>query len=249
MIIWADLREGKKETTLWYDLPSTIKEGCIPDMTSEGNHRKIAFLSDFDGTICPTQMMTYLYEKFADVGSKYEDLWERGKISTQQEIEMTFATVHATKEQMEASLKSVSLDPGFPKFLELCHQKEYEFAIVSDGLRWYIKFLLAKHGIFDIPIYANDISFEGSTFTFKFPWYHSSCPMRAVCKSEVIRRYKSEGAKVIYIGDGVSDYEAAGVADEIYATGKLADYCEKIGYPAKEFHNFEELYLAWREHR
>jgi 2,3-diketo-5-methylthio-1-phosphopentane phosphatase len=216
-------------------------------MTSEGNSRKIAVLSDFDGTICPTQMMTYLYEKFADVGSKYEELWERGEISTQQEIEMTFATVHATKEQMEASLKNVSLDPGFPTFLKHCHQMEYEFAIVSDGLSWYIKYLLAKDGIFDVRIFANDIVFEEGGFTFGYPWYHSSCPMRAVCKSEVIRRYKSEGTKVIYVGDGVSDYEAVGVADEIYATGKLAEYCEKIGYPAKEFRNFAELTLAFRE--
>jgi 2,3-diketo-5-methylthio-1-phosphopentane phosphatase len=216
-------------------------------MTVEGNHRKIAVLSDFDGTICPTQMMTYLYEKFAEVGSKYEVLWESGEISTQQEIEMTFATVHATKEQMETSLKTVSLDPGFPKFLELCHQKEYELAIVSDGLSWYIKFLLAKNGIFNVPIFANEINFGENGFTFEYPWYHSSCPMRAVCKSEVIRRYKSEGAKVIYIGDGVSDYEAVGVADEIYATGKLADYCKKIGYPAKEFLSFDSLYSEWHE--
>ena len=214
-------------------------------MTSEGNHRKIAVLSDFDGTICPTQMMTYLYEKFADVGSKYEESWERGEISTQQEIEMTFATVHATKEQMEASLKEISLDQGFPQFIELCQQREYEIAIVSDGLRWYIKYLLARYGIFDVPIYANDIIFESDGFSFEYPYFHLSCPMRGVCKSEVVRRYQGEGARVIYIGDGVSDYEVVGVADEIYATGKLASHCKEVGYPAKEFLNFEILHQQW----
>lgn len=214
-------------------------------MTNEDNHRQIAVLSDFDGTICPTQMMTYLYEKFADVGSKYEEQWEKGEISTQQEIEMTFETVHASRVQMEASLLEVALDPGFPNFLKLCRVREYEFAIVSDGLSWYIKYLLARDGIFDVPIFANLIHFEDEGFRFEYPWFDSSCPMRAVCKSEVIRRYKSEGTKVIYIGDGVSDYEAVGVADVIYATGNLASYCKSIGYPAKEFLNFETLLAEW----
>lgn len=222
-----------------------LKEGRDPYMTSEDNHRQIAVLSDFDGTICPTQMMSYLYEKFADVGSKYEELWEKGEISTQQEIEMTFETVHASKEQMEASLKEVALDPGFPDFLDLCREREHEFAIVSDGLSWYIKYLLAKYGIFDVTIFANLIHFDDDGFRFEYPWFDSSCPMRAVCKSEVIRRYKSEGVRVIYIGDGVSDYEAVGVADEIYATGKLASYCRSIGYPAKEFLDFESLHAEW----
>jgi hypothetical protein len=72
-------------------------------MTGDGEV-SFAILCDFDGTVCPTQMMDFLYQHFAACGMEYAERWERGEISTQEEIESTFGSVSASREEMEAGV-------------------------------------------------------------------------------------------------------------------------------------------------
>lgn len=207
----------------------------------------IIVLSDYDGTICPTQMLDFLFEGFSEVGMKYADLWEQGVINTQEEIESTFASVSASQEAMEARIANIPLDPDFPAFLDLCEQNAMEFAIVSDGLRWYIDFMLGRDGIRGIEIYANEIQFSDDGFQFEYPHFHEECPARGVCKSQVVTHFHQAGKQVIFIGDGLSDFEAADVADLVYATDQLAAYCRQKGLPAVEFVDFSDLVKRWRQ--
>ena len=82
-----------------------------------GNRNSIAVLCDFDGTIALTQTLDFLYQHFAGCGMEFAHCWERGEISTPEEIRSTFATVTASKEEMEAALTGIRLDPGFRRFL------------------------------------------------------------------------------------------------------------------------------------
>jgi 2,3-diketo-5-methylthio-1-phosphopentane phosphatase len=206
-----------------------------------------AFLCDFDGTVCPTQMMDFLYQRFAASGMKFAEQWGRGEISTQEEIESTFATISASREEMEAALDTIKIDPHFPAFLEFCRNHEYSFAIVSDGLEWYIDYILAKHGIRGVEIYANQIHFEGGGFRFDFPWYDDETPMRGVCKPMIVRRYKERGMKVVYTGDGMSDFEVIGVADHIFARRRLAIYAREQGVEFIEFSDCRDLLEKWQD--
>ena len=78
-------------------------------MTGDGEGR-FAFLCDFDGTVCPTKMMDFLYQLFAACGMEFAERWGRGEISTQDEIESTFDTVSASREEMEATLDTIEID-------------------------------------------------------------------------------------------------------------------------------------------
>jgi len=75
--------------------------------------------------------------------------WTRGEISTMEEMERIFSTMQATRRDLEAYLDTFELDPGFKPLLELCQKHGYPFAIVSDGLRWYIDYILAIRGILE----------------------------------------------------------------------------------------------------
>lgn len=202
-------------------------------------------LSDFDGTVAE-DLSTLIYTKFADVGLRYADLWSQGLISTPEEITMTFKTINASRAELAQVICEADVDPYFPIFFHLCKEKNLEVAIVSDGLEWLIRTLLAHHGVKNIDIYANQIHFLDGGFEFSFPWQHERCPHSGVCKPIIIEKFQAQGKKVIYIGDGKSDREAIHEADVIYAKDHLMDYCNKENVPAIGYQNFKNLVEALR---
>lgn len=207
----------------------------------------VAVLCDFDGTICTTNTMDYLYRNFAGAGMKYAERWERGEISTVEEIRATFATVDSSREEMERALDELEIDEGFPRFLEFCRQRGYHLAVVSDGLEWYITYILDRHGIHGLPIYANQIRFENGDFQFAFPWFHEQSPMRGVSKPRIVHSYHAQGKRIAYIGDGHSDMDVIHETELVYARGWLADYCAEHDIPAVLFDTFDYLLGKWRE--
>jgi 2,3-diketo-5-methylthio-1-phosphopentane phosphatase len=207
----------------------------------------VAVLCDFDGTICTINTMDYLYRDFASVGMKYAERWERGEISTVEEIRSTFATVDSSRAEMERALDKLEIDEAFPRFLDFCRQRDYYVAVVSDGLEWYIKYILSQHGIRGLPIYANQIRFENGDFHFDFPWFHEESPMRGVSKPRIVHSYQAQGKRVAYIGDGHSDMDVIHQAELVYARGWLAQYCLEHDIEAVLFESFSDLLSKWRE--
>lgn len=209
---------------------------------------EIVVLCDFDGTATPLSVIDELFHAFADPSwMELAAAWERREISTPQGIPHAFGTVTATRAEMEALLDSIPLDPALPDLIELCQRRSYGFAIVSDGLTWYIRHVLDRHGIGDVPIYANEIHFEPVGFRFSFPWYDACTPLRGTCKVAIIQRLQSEGAKVVLIGDGQTDSEAAEVADLVYAKDTLLKHCRERGIPALGFATLQDVLNSWRE--
>jgi 2,3-diketo-5-methylthio-1-phosphopentane phosphatase len=217
-----------------------------PDGRSMGLD-EIVVLSDFDGTITPTQTMDFLYQRFAGCGLKYARKWERGEISTAEEIRATFKTVTATRKEMEQALVKIKIDPGFHAFYSFAIEKGYRLAILSDGLEWYIKLILEANGVTGIPIYANRIQFKKQGFRFEFPWQHEDHPLRGVSKAHIARRYRKNGAQIVYIGDGKSDTDVIHSADLVYAKGWLALHCIEQRISAIEFSTWHDLLDKWRE--
>ena len=204
---------------------------------------KIAVLSDFDGTITTNNVLNSLYEKFA-APSYRETLerWNRGEISTMEEIETVFATISASRVEMESFLDTVELDPGFPSILKYCLEAGIKFVIVSDGLVWYIEYIMRHQEIQEVEeVYACEIHFDQGGYRFSYPWFDPSTPMRSVSKSTIVRDYQSRGYKVVFIGDGVSDFEAAQVADIVYARDVLLDYTKDHGIQAREFSDMGDI--------
>lgn len=206
---------------------------------------ELAVLCDFDGTISQTQTMDFIYQRFAECGMEFARRWERGEISTPEEIRSTFATVTATKKEMEAALLEIDIDPGFKRFLAIARERGYGLAIVSDGLEWYIQFILSQHGITNLQIYANRIKFKEDGFSFEFPWHHPDVPHRGVSKRHVIHLFREQSRRIIYVGDGRSDTDIVDAVDRLYAKGWLADYCRDNQIEAITFTDWHDLIQKW----
>jgi len=202
-----------------------------------------ALLTDFDGTVTTINVLDSLYEQFA--GPSYRihmERWNRGEISTMEEIEKIFSTVEASRQGMEAFLRTVNIDPGFKPLLGYCREKNYPFAIVSDGLRWYIDYVLNTHGIEKTNVYAGDIFFEEEGFRFEYPWFDPAFPLRSTAKPVIVKEYQRRGHRVIFVGDGLSDVEAAETADVVYAKDVLLEISRERGIEAREFEDLFDVY-------
>lgn len=207
----------------------------------------IAVLCDFDGTITIGGVLDLLYKEFA--GPPCWDLvqgWIRGEVTTPQELQGCFASMKATRGQMEALLDTVRIDPSFPEFVQFCRRQGYPLAILSDGLEWYIRHILGRYGILHLPIYANEITFLPEGYQISTPWYDPLTPRRGVSKPSIIARYQGTGSKVVFVGDGLSDIEAVSVADQVYARDELLEYCREKGIPAIGFADMGELIAKWK---
>jgi 2,3-diketo-5-methylthio-1-phosphopentane phosphatase len=202
-------------------------------------------LCDFDGTVCETEVLGFIFREFAACGMEQVDRYQRGEIDMVEEIIETFKTISATREEMEEKLNSRKIDEGFLRFMELCEEKGHNLAIVSDGLEWYIEYILRRHGIKGLPLYANKVFFTEEGKRLEFPWFHEEAPRRGVCKSRIVRFYKEQYQKVVYIGDGPSDINAVREADVVFARGWLAEYCRENGVRAQEFDSWNELLDSW----
>ena len=206
----------------------------------------VAVLCDFDGTATPHIALDMLYREFgAPICQVLNQRWERCEISTKEETQSCFATITASRTEMESFLASLSLDPGLPDLVSLCRRRGCSFGIVSDGLTWCITYILNRHGIYGVPVYANEIHFEPDGFRFSFPWYAPETPLRGTSKPAIVRRYQAEGKRVVFIGDGLTDFEAAGVADVVYARAGLWTYCREHDIPAIEFSDLADLLTKW----
>jgi len=62
----------------------------------------------------------------------------------------------------------------------------------------------------------------------------------------IIRKYQAEGYKVVFVGDGPTDKEAAEVADFVFAKGRLVEYCQAKGLPFTAFESFSDLLHEWQ---
>jgi len=207
---------------------------------------QVAVLSDFDGTVVPCQTIAEIYRGFAGPAClDYVDRWRRGEISSQQELQGCFSTITASRAEMESLLDAISIVPGFAAFLQFCRQRDYHFAVVSEGLRWSIEHILARHDVGPLRVFANEIRFEPQGLQLSFPWHDPDYPMCGVSKATIVRRYQEHGCLVVFIGDGVTDEAAALVADVVFARDALLSYCRRLGIEAIPFDDFDDVYTSW----
>jgi len=201
-----------------------------------------AILCDFDGTIVPINTLNFLLEQFAaDDWRDITQRWASGEISQEDEYNLSFACVRACASEMESVLGSVPLDPAFPAFIDLCRRRGVPFAIVSDGLRWYIESILSRHGLQDIPVYACEIRFLNPGYAFEFPYFHSSTPLNGASKRALVQAYCQHYRPLVFIGDGHNDFKAAEVAGRVYARDRLLDIARQRSLPAVEFTSFADI--------
>jgi 2,3-diketo-5-methylthio-1-phosphopentane phosphatase len=210
-----------------------------------------AILIDFDGTIVPYDVE---FEIFAQLGGegKAGDVvarWERGELDVPGRLTTGFSALQqagVTRQQLEAFLDRVPLEPTFPAFLKFLNAQQWPSAILSDGLVWYIEGILKRYQVQHIPpIISNIIDFEND-WQLRFPNRNGDCsPCRqcAACKRYPVRTAKTWSDLVVLVTDGRADRWAAVECDVVFAKEPLLPILQAWGKPARlfEFTDFESV--------
>ncbi len=205
---------------------------------------KIAILIDFDGTITKRDSNDLLVEKL--LSNRAEDVSQREEdLNFMEFFSLLFNEINITEEEyLDFILKEVELAKGFYEFYKKAKSRNIPLVVVSGGFLNGIVPFLKKYGIEDMEVYANSLNFEGDTVTIEY--YHNiaeCCDIGSCgnCKVLHYERYKSDGYKVIFIGDGITDRSVASKADIVFAKDGLLKYCNENNIDCIHWEDFNDI--------
>lgn len=204
---------------------------------------KWIIFSDFDGTITTTDVGNTMFLRFS--GGKTKDVvkkWRLGEITSKRCLEEECALSNAGWNEIYEYLNTKKIDESFIKFYNAILNSGLNLYILSDGFGFYIRYILHRYHLYDIPFFSNDMTITEGRLIPIFPYYGCGCGECGNCKLYHIKRLKKNN-KAVYIGDGLSDKHVIEEADLLFAKDMLAKYCEERDreyIPYKSFSDIEE---------
>lgn len=207
--------------------------------------KKLLLFCDFDGTVSRRDVGYNMYHHFS--GGRNDELlpdWRSGRMSSRECLTREAAMMHATSEEIIAFVEQFEIDPGFADFVALARKNEIEPIILSDGLDFYIRHILGRNGLGELPIIANIGYLNGSGLTIEFPRTNRACTRCGNCKGEIIEEYREQAGEpvtTVFVGDGYSDTCATRSADILFAKKDLARYCAEHKIPYTKYDTFFDV--------
>jgi len=220
---------------------------------SDTSKRRIVFC-DFDGTITINDNIIAIIKHFNPEG--WESLAERTistELSIKEGVGSLFRLLPASMkdEVVSFGINNVRIRDGFAEFIAYCREQNIDFYVTSGGIDFFVYPVLSQ---FDIPqdhIYCNGSDFSGERI--EILWPHpcdghctNDCGM---CKTTIMRGFPADQYERIIIGDSVTDFEGAKLADKVYSRSHLTTKCKELGLPHTEFETFHDIIAAMNEER
>lgn len=204
-------------------------------------------ICDFDGTISNVDVTDAILEAFADPSwLDIEKEWKSGQIGSQECLSRQIALIDAVPHALHALVDTVAIDTYFTEFADFCAAAGVRLVIVSDGFNEVIGRILARHGLGDLPVFANHLIRDAQTYRVASPNQDADCCTKAgTCKCAVIGDIVVEqDHAVLFVGDGRSDFCAAGrMADVVAAKSSLLAHMRLTGKDCVPFNDFHEVRL------
>jgi 2-hydroxy-3-keto-5-methylthiopentenyl-1-phosphate phosphatase len=186
--------------------------------------KQLLVITDFDGTLSLTDVGYEVLLKFSS--QDWDDIdraYCSGQIGSKEAYGRICAILGGTRELMlEFVAENTVVDPHFKEFYAFCREHDIDVKVVSDGLDFYIDFILSRHGLSGIPFYSNVMTFkDGKPLAIEFPHANETCNKCGTCKSNILESCQAGYGKIVYVGDGYSDLCPARKADLVFAKGIL----------------------------
>ncbi|MGD2064992.1 MAG: MtnX-like HAD-IB family phosphatase [Dehalococcoidia bacterium] len=197
---------------------------------------------DFDGTVTEEDVSFFLLDTFAEgdwrrLLREYKDR----KISVGEFNTRAFAMVKNDKAALLEEVRvKTKVRAGFQELVSYCQKKGLRLVIVSNGLDFYIRAVLKDLGLENIEVHAAQASFhpEGMKVQYVGP---DGRILEDGFKESHIKSFLALGYRIIYVGNGDSDFPPAKYAYYVFATGDLLAYCRENNLKHKPFDNFFDI--------
>jgi len=203
-----------------------------------------AVLCDFDGTITSFDTADHILRRFAEGDwERFDRMLNEGKISLEECMVRQFELVHVPESTIIDELERVAIvRPNFSELVHFCDRNGMPFYIVSAGLDFVIYHYLDKLGLRPlIKMHSGTSFFDGRKINFSFPRIVNL--ESKSFKDDLVKSFQRRGVKVAYIGDGLSDLDAAKLADIRFAVKgmRLERTLREEGLVFEPFEDFAEV--------
>lgn len=197
---------------------------------------------DFDGTIISNNLSVLIREHFAPEAWRAIDTdYLEGRITVEESNKRQFALIKKPREKLQEFVRShIDVRQGFPEFTADCEAKGNHLVIVSSGLDFYIEVVLSELGMSDIEIYCGKTEFSEKGIMVSYADKKGNA-IESDFKLSYMNRLKKRDNRIVYIGDGLSDLEAARNANYVFATGHLATLLKEEHVSWSSFNNFIDI--------
>ena len=197
---------------------------------------------DFDGTITEEDTSFFLLDAFAK-GDWRRLLreYKEHRISVGEFNTKAFAMVKADKPALLEVLKGkIKVRAGFHELVNYCRRRGFRLVIVSNGLDFYIEATLKDLGLKNLEVHAAQASFHPEGMKVKYVGPDGKRLEDGV-KEAYTKLFLKLVYRVIYVGNGDSDFAPAKYAHHVFATGELLAYCRENNLNYKPFENFIDV--------
>ena len=111
---------------------------------------------------------------------------------------------------------------------------------MSNGLDFYIEHILKGLGLNDVEFHAARTVFNPKGLEVAYI-NHEGKVMMDGFKDTYTRLFCDEGYRVVYAGDGHSDFAAASLAQKVFAIDGLLAHCQQVNFPCTTFSKLTEI--------
>ncbi len=144
------------------------------------------------------------------------------------------------------ALDHVRFRPGFERLLRVSRGQGLPFVLASGGLDVYIRPALEKLPLAlveGLEVRANHGEPDGRGLRLSFPYQRApgACGLCGSCKGAIVKELQAKGYRVLAVGDGNADRCMAGVADVLFARGRLLEWCRGAGVPCAPFETLDAV--------
>jgi 2-hydroxy-3-keto-5-methylthiopentenyl-1-phosphate phosphatase len=221
-------------------------------MGDQGMTKKRIIFCDFDGTITVNDNIVAIMKHFKP--GNWEELVEQvisKKISIREGVGRMFALLPASMKQevVDYAISNVKIRDGFRELLAYAKQEDITFLVTSGGIDFFVYPVLSDFPIPKENIYCNGSDFSGEHIHITWPHpcdeqCRNDCGM---CKTTIIRGYPEAEYHRILIGDSVTDFEGAKLADTVFARSHLIQMCEELHMPYYAYETFFDVITRLEE--
>ena len=204
--------------------------------------RPLKVFCDFDGTITRVDGCNLIIDHCIgrDARRAIDDKIVSGELSFRQGYDAQFSGVNLTWEESLPILHGKNgIDPTFPPFVRRLAQRNIPLTILSAGIEQIIREYLGTVGLTGLDIRANRIRVENRRWRVA---YFDETPF-GNDKAAAVREAAAQGFRTVFIGDGISDFPVASVADILFAKrgNRLEEHCLSQGIAFHPFDDFDEI--------
>src|SRR5207245_9947526 len=165
-----------------------------------------------------------------------EELYRARKIGTRESMALQLALVRADREELLQFVDRIAvMDETFREFVEFCQAQGLVLEVVSEGLDFYVQYLLQKWDL-QVPVRTNHAIFEEGRVRTDYPWADATCKLCGTCKLLRLFELRTAGYRTAYVGNGHCGLCPA-IAEELgFVLANVAYVCTPINVDVHTFY-------------